>query len=299
MQSTITTMTDNSQDNKIEIIKYDSSVYTQLHRYPTISKFLTKFQSTPLISKASSVLGSMESKMDASAPPVIKKGINKVLMFLMSIDQLINLLVFREGIDSFLKTYKNHSNHVGVWILWFIVDYFANISNIILHEFVIKPLHLNISKKNNETPEESIKNITGKSDGKKTIASLPHLAELSNTTRSLREDLQSRVTNSNYITQTKDKAYEKLDSIMKPTYDSAKETYKTVSDSYESNLHKSDSVPRAIVSTGVEIGSLTLDKLKSVSTTKTIPTTASSTESTATDDANTTFTESTPIAASD
>ncbi|CCC68879.1 hypothetical protein NCAS_0B07950 [Naumovozyma castellii] len=237
------------------VVQFNSAVFTHLHRYPVVSKLLTKVDSLPLVGRTTAFLANAGSKFHQRSPAPVKTIINKILLVTMALDQLVNLLVFKEGIDAFLTSYKNHSNKLGVWIAWFIVDYFANIFNMILTEFLIKPFHL----KANENAA-AVKNTEG---------NLPHLAKLTNTTKSLTTDLQSKVQSNLQFVPSKDETLERIDTYIKPTYEMGRQTYKMVSDSYETNLSKSESVPRAIVSTGIDLGNFTIEKLKSVSTTAT------------------------------
>ncbi|CAI4589195.1 AIF_collapsed_G0032090.mRNA.1.CDS.1 [Saccharomyces cerevisiae] len=90
---------------------------------------------------------------------------------------------------------------------------------------------------------------------------LPHVAELSSTTRGMSQEIQSKV-KSNYIDPTKDLAKEKYDAIVKPTTDKLQSCTSTQQRlsltkptnasplSMKNNLSKSESVPKAIVSTG-------------------------------------------------
>ncbi|AET39990.1 Pln1p Ecym_5222 [Eremothecium cymbalariae DBVPG len=115
---------------------------------------------------------------------------------------------------------------------------------------------------------------------------LPHVRELSNTTTALRRDISdkyiapTKTMIESYLEPTKTKIEaqyihpinervestknlinNKYDEFVKPTYEAA---YETVSKAYEGRLNSFESVPRAIVSTGVDLGSRTFEKIKSV-----------------------------------
>ena len=170
-----------------------------------------------------------------------------------------------------MEQYRNHGGKPGFWVVLYLVDYLANISNLVLKEFIVKPLKLGKVS----SPAEAAHEL--ENSGHAEPKNLPHIKELAGTTRSLSHELQSKLTSDyieptktklqqEYIEPTKDKINgtrefmtEKYGEFIKPKYNAA---YQTVSEKYEGNLSKSESVPRAIVSTGVDLGQMTLGKLK-------------------------------------
>ena len=215
------------------------------------------------------VLGSVNQWVSESSnsPRLVKQLVAAGKDGVFKLDELVNLLVFKEGVDGLLYDWKSHSGTPGIWLVWFFVDYIANISNTLLREFLIKPLHLQGS-----APAKEI-GSTGDDNKVSDSSSLPHVAELSSTTRNASQEIQSKV-KSNYIDPTRDLAKEKYDAIVKPTTDKLQsvyidptktklnETYQRFTTVYENNLSKSESVPKAIVSTGLDLGNATIEKLK-------------------------------------
>ena len=54
-----------------------------------------------------------------------------------------------------------------------------------------------------------------------------------------------------------------LNKVTEPTRAQAMETYKMVSNAYENNFNKSESVPRAVVNTGIDLKNFTIENLRS------------------------------------
>lgn len=258
----------------------NSPTLNHIYKYPVVSKTLDRLVSLPIISQILSlfvvtILKAKHAVVDSDITPrFVKVGYNFVSGVSLKIDELINLLLFREGIDALMDSWKSHSGKPGLWILYFWVDYIANVSNILLTLFIVKPFKLSDST-----------SLKEKLTSESTDETLPHVTELTSTTKSISKDIQDKL-HTDYIGPTTDFAKQKydtlvkptadklqndyieptkaqLDSIVKPTRASALETYKTVSATYESNLNKSESIPRAIITTGIDLKNLTLENLKS------------------------------------
>ncbi|CCE93977.1 Pln1p TDEL_0H01180 [Torulaspora delbrueckii] len=255
----------------------NSPTLNHLYKYPVVSRTLNQVVSTPVISQLLSVIvlvvaSVRHTLVDSEySPKFVKIGYNAISGFGLRFDELVNVLFLREGIDAFLRGWDSHSHKPGFWLLFFWVDYVANVSNILLKQFVVQPFKLNVEDKREEDT---------KSDG-----TLPHVSELSSTTKSISKDLQSKL-QSDYIGPTTDFARQKYDSLVKPTADKlqseyieptraqlnkvteptraqAMETYKMVSNAYENNFNKSESVPRAVVNTGIDLKNFTIENLRS------------------------------------
>lgn len=255
----------------------NSPTLNHLYKYPLVSKTLDQLVSLPVVSQVLSVfiLAALKVKhtlVDSEhSPNFVKVLYNSASGIGLKLDELVNVLLFREGVDAFVKGWSAHSQKPGFWLLYFWVDYVANVSNILLNQFVVQPFKLSVENKATETTAGD--------------ESLPHVSELTSTTKSISKDLQDKL-QSDYIGPTADFAKQKYESLVKPTADKlnteyieptkaqlssiakptraqAMETYKTVSATYENNLNKSESVPRAIVSTGIDLKNLTLENLKS------------------------------------
>lgn len=273
-----------AQDGVRAVLEYVSPSYQHLHQYSLVNKAIDLVTTYPVVAKFIAAVwigsNSLQQRVMSSGkcPSVVTRVSEKVYGVFRKIDEFVNLVVLTEGVDAFLAAFKEHGQRPGFWVLWFLIDYAANIFNIVLNEFVLKPFKLG--------------NVVLKDDNKKSFKELPHVAALSTTTTRLTQDLQSKVSET-YIKPTKDTAKQKYDEYIKPTaeklqsvyvdnakekietyvkpgyetyvkpkYDTAKETYKTISDTYEKKLNKSESVPRAIVDTGYEVGSITLGRLR-------------------------------------
>lgn len=286
----------NGQEKKVakeelhsSLVTYSSPTLQHLHRYPVVDKLIKRAVSVPVVSKAIAVsllavTGLKHKVWDSGKfPAVAKPVVSSSFKLLHKFDELVNLLVFSEGIDALFYAAKEHKNRPGVWLVWFLLDYFANVFNIILKEFVLKPFKLG---------NVAIKDASDATHKVTDVKELPHVSELSDTTKSLSQDLQSKVSES-YIQPTKESAMQKYDTYIKPTaeklhnvyagnakekidtyvkpkydsyvkpgYDTAKETYKTITATYEQKLNKTESIPRAIVDTGYEVGVTTIGKLR-------------------------------------
>ncbi|CDO94751.1 unnamed protein product [Kluyveromyces dobzhanskii CBS 2104] len=222
-----------------------------LNKYPTLTKVVNGILSISLVSKLVSTisLALFQFKLkvieNPRTPSFVKNSFNRSVAVLKKLDEFINTLLFREGVDAFISEYQDHGK-LGFWVAYFAVDYFANVVNYTVKELILKPFSL--------VKDEPHPSSAGRS------VDLPHFKELSNTTKDVLEP-------------TKEKVVAQYDNLVKPAKDgysqavsSAKETYstafKTVSDKYDTNLKETDSVPRAILTTGSDLGSLTIEKLK-------------------------------------
>ncbi|SCV03687.1 LANO_0G05644g1_1 [Lachancea nothofagi CBS 11611] len=260
-----------------------SATLNHLNKYETLTNSLNYLLSYSVVSSTISAVLTIlyRVKMVAvespKSPQLVKKGYQAGVSGLHKIDELFNLLVLREGLDEFLSQYRSHSGKAGLWVLLYMVDYVANVSNLVLKELVVKPLNLGKKASGPAAAAHEIETNGVSETGHTDAKNLPHIKELAGTTRSLSHELQSKL-QSNYIGPTKTKLQqeyieptkdkingtrefvsEKYGEFIKPTYSAA---YQTVSEKYEGNLSKSESVPRAIVSTGVDLGHMTLGKLK-------------------------------------
>lgn len=221
-----------------------------------------------------------------ASPTYVKLVYNYIMGAVCFFDNLFNLLALREGLDPFLNMWANHSHRPGFWILWFLVDYVANSLNILLGKFIIEPFHLvksvpvsqkivnekatngkSKSKKNGTSIPYNIDvgftNGTSEKGDEKELSfnNLPHVAELSETTRSMSRELQTKLT-TDVVSPAKNKVNTQFDSYIKPTYDSVIESYKSATDAYQDNYSKLESVPRAVLNTGIDIGSTTIKNFK-------------------------------------
>ena len=274
LQISSITMSESSKPSSKPSVELPQATWSHLQRYPALSKFIKYAESLPPVERLISfnlvVLGSVNQWVSesSSSPRLVKQLVAVGKDGAFKLDELVNLLVFKEGVDGLLYDWKSHSNTPGIWLLWFFVDYVANISNTLLREFLVKPLHLQGSAASKE-----IGSASGEDNKVSDSSSLPHVAELSSTTRNASHEIQSKV-KSNYIDPTRDLAKEKYDAIVKPTTDKLQsvyidptksklnETYQRFTTVYENNLSKSESVPKAIVSTGLDLGNATIEKLK-------------------------------------
>ncbi|EDO15320.1 hypothetical protein Kpol_448p7 [Vanderwaltozyma polyspora DSM 70294] len=259
-----------------ETFAQNSPTLNHLTKYKIISNLINYLLSISILTKILSIYMSLNLKLknnlidSPNSPFFIKISYKYLENFIWKIDELFNLLILRDGIDSLINQYnKPHEKNIipGSWLVFFTIDYMANITNTLLQEFIVKPFKMpslpNSNKKSDEIQDsEEINN-----------KNLPHVNELSITTKTISTDLKDmafknyekivkpatdKIQSSTYVNTAK----EKINNIVKPTVDTAKSTYKTVSTQYEDNLNKSESVPRALVSTSVDLGNLTLEKLK-------------------------------------
>ncbi|SCU96327.1 LAFA_0G05732g1_1 [Lachancea sp. 'fantastica'] len=260
-----------------------SATLNHLNKYETLTNTVNYLLSFSVVSSTISAVltvlyrARLVAVDSPKSPQVIKRGYQASVAGARKLDEWFNILVLREGIDEFVSQYHTHSGKPGFWVVFYLLDYFANVSNLVLKELVVKPLKLG---KKPSGPAEAAHELDldgGVQNGHSHPDNLPHIKELAGTTRSLGHELQSKLQSEyieptrtklqqGYIDPTKDRingtrdyVSEKYGEFIKPTYDAA---YQTVSEKYEGNLSKSESVPRAIVSTGVDIGQLTIGKLK-------------------------------------
>ncbi|EDO18122.1 hypothetical protein Kpol_1031p26 [Vanderwaltozyma polyspora DSM 70294] len=274
----------NNNHQETQLDTFHSPTLSQLQKYPIVQKNLNHLKNYKLFNTIFDSTVSNARKLDSylinsqSTPLLIKNSYNWFKSGLYKIDELFSLLFLQIGLEAIISEWNNHSNRPGIWLALFYIDYLANVTNILLKEFIVKPFKLN------NTLVENPSNITDN-------VNLPHVNELSILTKNISKDIQSKV-QSDYINPTKDIAIQKyetlvkptadklqseildptrekinaqigkIDHLVKPTYNSAIETYQTVSTTYENNLNKTDSVTRAMVATGRDIGNLTLEKLK-------------------------------------
>lgn len=276
-----------------------SPTLNHIYKYPVVATSLDRLVSLPVVSQVLSllVLSALKFKAvvvdSARTPRFVKVSYNVIGNTFVKIDELINLLLFREGIDAFVNNLHSHSNKLGLWVLYFYIDYIANVSNILLTQLVVKPLNLTHKDK-------SLKEAVKESTSGETGDSMQHVSELTSTTKSISKDLQDKLQSeyiapttdfakqkydtlirsktdkfhSDYVSPTTDYAKQKYDTLVKPTADKLQAdyieptkaqldtSYKTVSATFENNLSKSESVPRAIISTGIDLKNLTLENLK-------------------------------------
>ena len=239
----------NNNSNDITIIKpviYKSATFEHLKKFDNLKIYIDKFLPNFIISWFFVSLQIINKLINSSfnsnlIPNFIKNSYNSIIIKLMSLDELINLLILDQGLIAFKANLNKQNNKIGIWCLYFTLDYIANCFNILLQKLIVIPLNL----KNNSVKDNNSQSITE--------SNLPHLDELSSTTKSLKIDLTNKVHN-NYIQPTKEKA-NKL--IVEPTQN----VYKSVSETYETNLNKeNNNVPRALYSTGRDIGNTTLKK---------------------------------------
>lgn len=226
-----------------------------LNKYPVVMRWINTILCLPLVSRVLSTISlivfQFKTKVidSGKTPAVVKKLFNYSVAGLKKLDEFVNTMVFREGIDAFLNEYREHGS-LGWWIAYFTVDYYANLVNYLVKEFILKPLSLIKDDASSRVSLAAASSSTA----------LPHFKELTNNTKDVLEP-------------TKEKVFAKYDTLVKPakeTYthaiSTAKETYstayKTVSEKYDTNLKETDSVPRAILTTGSDLGSLTLERLK-------------------------------------
>ncbi|SCU99803.1 LAME_0G05622g1_1 [Lachancea meyersii CBS 8951] len=260
-----------------------SATLNHLNKYETLTSMLNYVLSYSVVSSTISAVLTVLYRARVVAvdspksPQAVKKGYQLSVSALRKMDEWFNLLVLREGIDEFLGEYRTHNGKPGFWVVLYMLDYCANVSNLVLKELVVKPLNLGKKSSGPAEAAHEIQTDGVSSTGHTQPESLPHIKELAGTTRSLSQELHSKLQSDyieptrsklqqEYIEPTKDKingtreyVTEKYGEFIKPTYNSA---YQTVYEKYEGNLTTSESVPRAIVSTGVDLGHMTLDKLK-------------------------------------
>lgn len=230
-----------------------SATWAELEKYPLVKSTVDKISQLPLVHKVYDQTVCVSNRITSHKYLQSDRAqyvIQNFLQLLIKLDSLLAVLIFNKGVDTFIDEWRGKRNgHLGIWIVWFFIDYLANCSNHILKELIIKPLNFkHVSTEENLDQDDANTN-------------LPHLNELTSTTKSLSRDLQNKVQN-DIVEPTKGNVKKQFDQYIKPTVDSAKETYKTVSAKYETNLKENDeSIPKAIYTTGLSIGSETIEKL--------------------------------------
>ncbi|GAV53646.1 hypothetical protein ZYGR_0AK01480 [Zygosaccharomyces rouxii] len=245
----------------------NSPTLSHLYRFPALANGVDRVVNLPLVNivltwvlllagRARSLL--VDSKR---TPGFIKVGYNLIAGTVFKFDELFAILVLREGLGVLIEQWKNHGNKAGFWLGYFLIDYWANVVNILLTHFVLG------SKKLAATPVI----LPTETDDEK--HSLRHVEELAATTKGISKDVQEKI-QTGYFEKTAGYARTKYDELFKPvaervrteyvepTKAHALDTYKAVSSSYGTNLQNSESIPRAVVSTGIDLKNITLDNLK-------------------------------------
>ncbi|CCF55765.1 hypothetical protein KAFR_0A03300 [Kazachstania africana CBS 2517] len=230
--------------NKKSNDKIKSVTLNHLQNYSSVQKVMSIAQSFPVVigfiqwameSEINLVNRILDSKM---TPALLKYMYARFITLFQKVDNLFEFLVLREGVDSIIKDFQNHNNRMGFWVFWFYIDYMANVFNTLLIEFVIKPF----------------KSVSGNQSKDKITSSenLPNVKELTVTTRNISNDIQG-------------KAMEKYEILFKPTTDKLNnEFFEPAMKTYHDNLNKSQNIPKALYTTGIDIGNLTLEKLNSM-----------------------------------
>ena len=214
-------------------------------------------------------------------PQIILQFYNAFITALNKVDELFCFLVITEGIDVLIKRYKSHSGTSIIWILMvFFIDYLANIVNHVLR-LVMSKYHINKSETSKLDAASAA--TAGATDEQHKVPQekplklgdeeLPHLTELLNTTKStlprvseLRDFVIRDTFQRDYITLIKDKANSVIEprkeqafTLVKPAYDSAMDTVRSVTTRYEANLNEENSsIPRALYTTGLQLGTRTV-----------------------------------------
>lgn len=238
---------------------YQSATLNEINKYQIVKDTLNTLNNLPLFKNTCNQIIIISGKIFKSNR-FSQVLLQKIMILLTKLDNLLAVLIFKKGIDNFINVLNNEKNgKFGIWILWFFIDYLANCSNHILKELIIKPLNLpynNNTYTTTTTAHNTASNNTSDGNNK-----LPHLTELTATTLTLSKDIQNKV-QCGIVEPTKDNVKKHFDLYIKPTVDQAKETYKTVSDRYETKLKENDeSIPKALYSTGLDIGNETIEKL--------------------------------------
>ena len=210
-------------------------------------------------------------------PQIILRLYNASVSAANRIDELFCFLVITEGIDVLVKRYKSHPGTSILWILMvFFIDYLANIVNHVLRMIMSKyrvnksePAQLDAAS---EAADEQQK-VPQEKPLKLGDEELPHLTELLNTTKStlphvseIRDFVIRDTFPRDYITLIRDKANSVIEprkeqafTLVKPAYDSAMDTVRSVTTRYEANLNEENSsIPRALYTTGLELGTRTV-----------------------------------------
>ncbi|GCE97495.1 hypothetical protein ZYGM_002456 [Zygosaccharomyces mellis] len=249
----------------------NSPTLSHLYRYPLLANGVDRVVNLPLVNIVITWVLLVANRtrgflLDSqSTPGFIKVGYNLITGAVFKFDELFAILVLREGLGVFIEQWRNHGNRPGLWVGYFLVDYWANVVNILLTHFVLG------SKKLAATPVI----LPTKADDEK--HSFRHVEELATTTKGLSKDFQERL-QTGYLEKTAGYARTKYDELFRPVADRVRaeyveptkahalDTYKTVSSSYGTNLQNSESIPRAVVSTGIDLKNITLDNLKTTAT---------------------------------
>ncbi|AMD19111.1 HBR210Cp [Eremothecium sinecaudum] len=166
-----------------------------------------------------------------TAPTVSKEGYHYFLIFLRKLDRLVDRLVLRDGVDAFFEQMAVHNHTLGVWTVYFLLDFLANASNYVLRTALSMPeTQESIHENGNSVDSHSISggnvasSLTSATQSMQTARTtdsnegsvklsligneLPHVRELTDTTIALRKDISEK-----YIAPTKSI----LESYLEPT----------------------------------------------------------------------------------
>lgn len=261
---------------------YVSPTWSEIQKYESVNSSIKKFINLLPIEKLP-IEKVNNNKFFVSVKE--NKYSQKCYGLMKWFDSIVALFVFQIGINCFISNYNKKNGKMGAWIIFFIIDYIANVINHLLLDLIIKPLKI----------------VNGKSNKKEkdvdTDSTLPHVEELTINTKELSKQIGEKVNKETltakaieykgkYVDQPKDKAMEYKDKyvgqakdtamkytepyvehakvITEPYVEQAKDTIKIVTDNYENNLKKTDdNIPKAIYNTGLELGSLTVEKINS------------------------------------
>lgn len=241
--------TDKDKKQKSDIVHYKSATFDHLQKYDNFQYLKNLFIPTIVINYLIKLNNLLYDSIDNFfefhlTPSFLKLYYNKLIKLLMNFDSLFDYLILIEGLNSFQNQLSKKDNKIGLWCIYFFIDYMANFFNIFLKKFIMEPFKLSTNSSSNDSKK------------KNTEIEMPHLSELSTTTRSIKNDLQLKV-NNDYIKPTKVKATK----LLEPTLN----TYKSVSETYETNLSKeNNNIPKALYSTGKDLGNMTLKKFNSL-----------------------------------
>lgn len=257
--------------DKTDKFARNSPTLSHLYRYPHLVNGVDQVVNLPLINVLLSWVLVLAARVrsfvveSSRTPRFIKIGYNLATGAFFKVDELFAILVLREGLGALIEEWGKHGSRPGLWLAYFWVDYWANVVNILLAHFVLGSNKLAATPVGLPIEEEH---------SLKQQHSLRHLEELATTAKSISTEFQERI-RTGYIDKTTGFARNKYHELFKPVADKiqteyveptrthALDTYKTVSSTYETNLHNSESVPRAVVSTGFDLRNITLENLKS------------------------------------
>ncbi|AGO12252.1 AaceriAEL108Wp [[Ashbya] aceris (nom. inval.)] len=261
----------NSQAASVAKLVAESPTLSHLQRYgaaDALARWLPWTLVSALASVVVAVLATAKQYLvDApGTPAAVKAAWLRLLAGAQALDSAVSTLVLRDGVDAFREQYVQHGA-VGLWAAYFALDFTANVSNYVLRGLV-RPLRVAYEPRREEAASPT------SSAG----SEMPHLRELTNTTNALRRDISTkyieptRTMIESYLEPTRNKIeaeyihpinerVESTKTLLNSTYDAA---YETVSRTYEGNLSSHESVSRALVSTGVDLGSKTLEKIRAV-----------------------------------